>query len=1052
MTVQLHHLTLSAIGPFDSEFHIDFSALGASGLFLLEGPTGSGKSTIIDAIVYALYGKVASAEASEDRMRSDHAADTQESYVDLIFETSHGIFRVVRQPERMRPKRRGEGLTKQQAKITLFRLSVADLEQINTAYHGGAGHEEINDLQVGEARSTRLDEVGAEIVHAIGLDRAQFSQTIVLPQGEFAKFLRAEPEHRRALLQKVFGTEIYERAQTELAAMRVEASKAIAAGDGTRRDAIRAFTQTVENAELQADTLVGLSDQDLHLTLTQEVERLAAVEAAATDAELQAVTTETAAQSSFVSGQQRVSLHQQRLAVEREKAELEENRAAHEEASHTYEQAVRASYVLPALDAQSAAATEQGNALNAFVSSVEQAQQFAELGPIQGDLHEASKSTLQVFARTFRENRESLVEQRDRAQHTIGQLQQIESLERDLPHRRKALETLSAKADQFAATAQKVRAQLAERPDELADLTAERDNHAKSAGALPAHERDIARLEQQSALHRAAQESEHKVAVAKDRVEDAARTVAAESDREHALRRSWLSQLAAVVATELKPGEPCQVCGSLEHPAPAQPDPESATEEQVAKAESSRKKAEAALSKAQVDQAAAQERFGVLSEQLGDGTLEQTLEELEHARGQHELAQTAAAALKRLNLAILEHQAATQKLVAHDKALASDSATNLAKIEENTAAVERDQTLVRTALDEYSNEIAEFADAPHELTAAVLTTYLAHRVTAIAQLLGSLDAFNVAERNSEARSRELSDALREHNFSTATEARDVALPAKERDLLNARITAYTQRWAAVTTQLASPQFAELPVELDVDLDALRTQYSEAQFKARQATHVANTAKKIHKEATYRLHEIERVVESLRAERARVAPIIRMADIANGNSSDNPKRITLATYVLMRRFEDVVSAANTCLSALSDGRYELVRSDEKEDVRSQKRGLALKVIDHDTDKARDPRTLSGGETFNASLSLALGLADVVTGEAGGVELGTLFIDEGFGTLDPDALERVISVLSDLRDGGRTVGVVSHVETLKQSIPDGISVRRLPSGASTLEVRA
>jgi exonuclease SbcC len=157
-------------------------------------------------------------------------------------------------------------------------------------------------------------------------------------------------------------------------------------------------------------------------------------------------------------------------------------------------------------------------------------------------------------------------------------------------------------------------------------------------------------------------------------------------------------------------------------------------------------------------------------------------------------------------------------------------------------------------------------------------------------------------------------------------------------------------------------------------------------------------------------------------------------------------------VLKRRFEDVVEAANTRLRQLSEGRYELARSDEREDVASRRTGLALRVIDHETEKERDPRTLSGGETFNASLSLALGLADVVTGEAGGVELGTLFIDEGFGTLDPEALDRVVAVLGNLRDGGRTVGVVSHVETLKQAISDGITVTRLLSGASTLTVRA
>jgi len=181
-------------------------------------------------------------------------------------------------------------------------------------------------------------------------------------------------------------------------------------------------------------------------------------------------------------------------------------------------------------------------------------------------------------------------------------------------------------------------------------------------------------------------------------------------------------------------------------------------------------------------------------------------------------------------------------------------------------------------------------------------------------------------------------------------------------------------------------------------------------------------------------------------------VIRMADLASASGGDNAKRLTLATYVLTRRFEDVVAAANDRLAGMSDGRFELVRSEEREDVRTHKRGLAMKVVDHRIEVERDPRTLSGGETFYVSLCLALGMADVVTAEAGGIDLGTLFVDEGFGTLDPETLEAVLTELGKLRAGGRVVGVVSHVEALKQSIAERIEVRRLADGSSTLTVRA
>ncbi|HEX7806477.1 MAG TPA: SMC family ATPase, partial [Cellulomonas sp.] len=201
-----------------------------------------------------------------------------------------------------------------------------------------------------------------------------------------------------------------------------------------------------------------------------------------------------------------------------------------------------------------------------------------------------------------------------------------------------------------------------------------------------------------------------------------------------------------------------------------------------------------------------------------------------------------------------------------------------------------------------------------------------------------------------------------------------------------------------------------------------------------------------------LRQVEAATRTLLTAVADSAPVLRMANLASAAGSDNARALTLATYVLVRRFEDVVAAANDRLVLMSDGRYELVRSEEREDVRTRKTGLSMRVVDHATGTERDPRTLSGGETFYVSLCLALGMADVVTAEAGGIDLGTLFVDEGFGSLDPHTLDAVLAELGRLRAGGRVVGVVSHVEALKASIAERVEVRRLADGSSALSVRA
>ncbi|WP_043607477.1 AAA family ATPase, partial [Cellulomonas carbonis] len=237
--MHLHTLTFQAVGPFPGRHTIDFAELGAGGLFLLEGPTGAGKSTIIDMVVFALYGKVASRDASEDRLRSGHATPDVETFVDLVLETSSGVYRVRRTPQYQRPKQRGTGTTTQQASVRLWRLASPDRPDD------------------GELLSTRLDEAGAELLRVVGLERDQFVQTVVLPQGEFAHFLRARPEDRRGLLQKVFGTGLYERLQVRLERMRAEVARQVQDATALVRQEVAGFAGA---ADLDADDAQALTD------------------------------------------------------------------------------------------------------------------------------------------------------------------------------------------------------------------------------------------------------------------------------------------------------------------------------------------------------------------------------------------------------------------------------------------------------------------------------------------------------------------------------------------------------------------------------------------------------------------------------------------------------------------------------------------------------------------------------------------------------------------------------------------------------------------------
>jgi exonuclease SbcC len=321
----LHRLELRAIGPYPDLVTIDFAALAASGVFLLEGPTGSGKSTIIDAVVFALYGGLAGSDASSDRLHSQHADPAVEPFVELVFETGAGTYRVRRTPQYDRPKQRGTGTVKQQASVQLFRLAAP------------------TDV-TGEPVSSRIPEVGLEIARIVGLDRAQFLQTVVLPQGEFARFLRSPGEDRRKLLQSLFGTQVYDRTADELAARRRAVQAEVEGADDRVRDALARFAQAADLADADESVVPGT------------VASLRAAADAAGAARTAAAAAATAATEHERSVTARAAALERRAALLLRQALLDDDAPAIEQARAAVATAERAARVAAVADGLDAAA------------------------------------------------------------------------------------------------------------------------------------------------------------------------------------------------------------------------------------------------------------------------------------------------------------------------------------------------------------------------------------------------------------------------------------------------------------------------------------------------------------------------------------------------------------------------------------------------------------------------------------------------------------------------------------------------------------------------
>ncbi len=984
----LHRLELRAIGPYPELVTIDFAALAASGVFLLEGPTGSGKSTIIDAVVFALYGGLAGADASSDRLHSQHADPAVEPFVDLVFETGAGTYRVRRTPQYDRPKQRGTGTVKQQASAQLFRLaSPTDA--------------------VGEPMSSRIPEVGVEIARIVGLDRAQFLQTVVLPQGEFARFLRSPGEDRRKLLQSLFGTQVYDRTADELAARRRAVQAEVDGADDRVRDALARFAQAA-----------GLPDADELVVPPTVASVRAAADAAGVDRATAAAVATAAAEhersvtTRAAARERRAVLLQRRAALDADAPAIEAARTA----VATAERAARVAVVADGLDAAAARVDTTSSAA-------------ADLRRGHGLV---GVDTAEVLRR-----RDTLADDLSAVRHLVA-------VEDGAAARRAAVAEATATAERLTADLGLLDAALEARPTERARIVEDARAASVTAADADAAAHEVRRVQSLRADLVARDRSAERVVVAERAVVGARHVATRALETERSLRERRIAGLAGELGAALGPGDPCPVCGATSHPSVATPQDDHPSIDAVEAAADASRRADQDLADAATDLAVERAEHERLVGVIGDLDAPALEAMAAAADDRVRAAHDAAALVLRLERQRSEHDAATRALE-RDRNDLDARRTVLASSAVSDA--ERLDADLRTVHDAVDRLAAQLDDRPTSLRAAVGA--LDERLTVLRAVAEADDRATAAARARDERRAEVDRVLDEQGFTDVAAARAGVLEADVVAGLRARISTAEAERAVVQAGLDDPAVvvaADDDAE-QLDLPAAQAERVRTAAALDEATRLAVTAAHRAEAVEQCAAEVDRTVRARQETSARSRAIVRLADLANGVGSVNPTGITLGTYVLMRRFEDVVAAANDRLRGMLAGRFTLETSDERESgSRARRTGLALAVHDHTTDTVRDPRSLSGGETFTVSLCLALGLADVVQAEAGGVSLGTLFVDEGFGTLDPETLDDVIGQLSRLTAGGRQVGIVSHVEELKQRIPERIAVRRTASGGS------
>ncbi|MEO8850570.1 MAG: SMC family ATPase [Allobranchiibius sp.] len=1034
--MKLHQLEIQAFGPFAGKQSIDFDALDASGLFLIHGATGAGKTSILDAICYAVYGAVPGSRLGlRETIRSDHAEPDVQPYVLIEFTAAGERLRIRRSPEWVAPKKRGEGTTRRPATVILEVLQ--------------SGH--------WSAQSTRIDEAAEIVSDHLGLGLEQFAQVVLLPQGEFATFLRSKPEDRAALLGRLFDVDRFSRAQSWLAERKRELALRIRMVDSSLGYQTERLTNLLTELDLPPGA-VRVPWVDLDGDAPESALSLDSTHLLETIEQFRGLAAE----------------HATLALVEADRTERDRDLArdaAHQGAriAELQEQAQRARATCERFSARSldrAVETERVQAAGrAAVVQPVAARHLITARDLERAREEADRSA--AAACSLLASDRSLETPTHRVQFTqaleAGTVALSGLVALEARHASTTKETEEIAADLRVATTRssELNCRIAELVKSVDVLRQALEAEPEQADGVGVAQRYVDAAE--AAVRTAAGVVETWRAVTESQtVARNARSVFVAAEKAVIdLRSRRLAGIVGELGSQLKADCPCPVCGSADHPSIAAVTLNSVTADEVEEAEaeavrtrSLQTECESALAAARgrLDERRRAHHLALVSMDASISTPDLPAdpgnEDLPDTDAMEAAALAARAALSIANATRQRHavlvsrsQAAVRALdAARDDRVAAevDVATATARLHDSEQRCARTADDIAAVLDRHTHECwCDAIDAPRPTERHVRLQQL-HR-----DLQRGDVALQAALVSHDRATADLVDLLASQGFADARASEIAMLDAGRVAQLQAAIADERAGYERALGVLEQPQVIEAEEFAAPDVDDLHAIAQAADHRRTAAAQVVSTADRGVRE----LHAIETAVREAAAasaaDRAELAVLGPLADVAAG-SGDNIRRMRLTSYVLAARLEMVTTLANERLSVMSDGRYTLEHTDDlaKSGARS---GLGLRVLDAWTGRARDTSSLSGGEAFIASLALALGLGAAVLNDSGGRPLESLFVDEGFGSLDEQTLDQVMSMLDGLRAGGRSVGIVSHVGELRDRIDSRVEIIKTESGS-------
>lgn len=1008
-------LSVQAFGPFAGTEHVQFDELGINPLFLINGPTGAGKSSILDAICFALYGQTTGSERSGSQMRCDFADIKLLTEVTLDFSLAEKSYRITRVPMQERAKSVGEGTTSQNSKATLWELDGTDTNRLIV--------------------SSSVKDADTEIKNLIGLDVEQFRQVMVLPQGKFRELLLADSKDREKIFSQLFQTSIYKKIEDALKLQAAEIRKAVE----EHRNKIKGILEGAEvNTEDEIDSTIELIKPDLVQALKEKTASNKAVsdfEKAVEEAKKLLKKFEDFDAKSKELEQHKLSSEQ----IESKKLKLQLASTA-QKIKPIFDSVINSSKALTEIKGKSEQSNkdllEFGEKLKAAIHSFDKAEEAHKTA----DALQKKQTDLRQFLKLASDLRRAIsvlssakVTATESKAALEAKQKDIEAIKSELSDKEQNLEKLSVAIQPLA----NEQIQL----DRLSQVLNKRNNLETLSDEL-------------SELNRLT--SGKKTTLDKSELDLDAKIKAAKKTE-----FSWHANQAAILASELSDGEPCPVCGSEAHPKLASTHDTSSivTKEDVDKARElvtkSNKAKEAA--KSAYDEALANEKvkqgsITTLKAELGESANKSLVE----VRSAHEIQEAKVKSL----LSIKDNIKEIRDSIPSDR-------DKLSEIEQTIKALEAKASSDAELLIIANSNVAQLEIQTPEDFRDI--EKLQSEIKSLTQQLTALNdglisarknkeeqksAFDKAEATDKSIASQLVDtekqenaaqiawqkALSESVFEDLNHFKNSLLTDENQAQLSDDIEQYKTKLDTLTganSLLALELKDTNKPNLDNIENALlqaKTDFKVKDERWRQLEERNNQLISVKK----KLIEAHKKNEELDKQYKTVGTLY---EVSNGLTGD---KVSLQRFVLSVLLDDVLIQASQRLSIMSKGRYQLIRKEERAKG-NKASGLELEVDDAYTGKARPVATLSGGESFMAALSLALGLSDVVQSYSGGIKLDTLFIDEGFGSLDPESLDLAVRTLIDLQATGRMIGIISHVTELKSQMGHRVDVKSGRSGS-------